>query len=678
MNSDHDGVQEQFWYHRPRAERLAAARLWAGVPLESLGLGVRPFNALMRSHAYPDVAALMLCGHDVEVVRNLGIGSIRSIDEALARCFAEAPAQDPPVCTPEEVPDWPPSYLERIQNAVEALSGRQYNSSMTLSELGWPARLISLCPGPDLDQLSGLRPEEVIALCESLVWHPGMGESLADRLESLVGLSQDLSDEDWAALWRAQGIEVLPAGFMTGGKVSLVQAVEHLIRHTILADRDEVEWIILSHRHRLAGAAEYTLEELGDTFGVTRERIRQREDKALKQVKAWLANPAASISPKRLHPSVSRFLDGLKALIAEVATRPVQAADFIARTNAMAQVDSNKANPLVTMVADLFGVQPISLGRKGLADVWCGGERAQRQHTAALLVQLHEVLNHDTSEALSEVDVTIALNRRARREQKLTLHQVVPLIDLCSSIERLPDGRLQGRFSTLATRAMQMERLLAEANEPLHLSEILRRLNHQMALAGERPMKTANLGNQMAADERFVPIGRSGEWALARWESIETGTILDLMERCLIEANSAMTVDQIYRWVADRRPVSENSITIYLSSDRRFVRAEVDRWGLRQWQREPRFKRPEGTRRTRGGKRVIDRCLIAAKEILHHQPDGQMPLSELRDRLVKELGVPNASVYSFVSRLPQLETFPNPAGGGKLVRLVETGGGTER
>ncbi|HQZ72680.1 MAG TPA: sigma factor-like helix-turn-helix DNA-binding protein [Anaerolineae bacterium] len=664
MDANDVEIQESFWYHRPRAERLAAAQRWAGVPLASLGLGVRPYNALMRLGAYPDVAALMLCGTELEVVRNLGIGSIRSIHEALARCFADAHAPSTHDAAPE-APSWPPQYLARLQEAIQTLTDRKDSSSLILAELGWPLRLISLCPGPSLSQVVQLSPEQITELCRTLVWQPGMGEMLAERLELLVALPEDPDDAAWAALWRAQGIDVIPDAYAAGGRVGLVQAVEHLIQHSILADRDEADWIILTHRHGLAGAEEYTLEELGDTLGVTRERVRQREVKSLQQVSAWLADPAAYVAPKRIHPAVSRFLASLNQYFSEVMSKPVQDPDFIARTNAMAQVRGSKANPLVTMMAGLVGVQRVSLGRKGLGDVWSGGDSAQRRHMAWLLVQLHEILNQDTAEALSGVALTIALNRRSKRDQKLTLNQVAPFIDLCSSIERLSDGRLRGRFSTLATRALQMERLLAEANEPLHLSEILRRLNHQMALSGDKPMKSANLGNQLAADDRFVPIGRSGEWALSRWDSIETGTILDLMERCLIEHDSPRTQDDIYRWVAERRPVSESSIAIYLSGAQSFVRADGDRWALRQWQREPRTRRPRA-----GGGKVIDRCLVAAERMLRQQPDGQMPLSELRNRLMKELGVPSASVYSFVSRLPQLETFPDPAGSGKLVRLI--------
>ena len=52
-----------------------------------------------------------------------------------------------------------------------------------------------------------------------------------------------------------------------------------------LADLTPREQRILRMRFGLGGASEHTLQEVGETFGVTRERIRQIEAKALEKLR---------------------------------------------------------------------------------------------------------------------------------------------------------------------------------------------------------------------------------------------------------------------------------------------------------------------------------------------------------------------------------------------------------
>ena len=53
----------------------------------------------------------------------------------------------------------------------------------------------------------------------------------------------------------------------------------------ILSDLSEKERQILEMRHGLSDGVQHTLEEVGKTFGVTRERIRQIEAKAHEKIR---------------------------------------------------------------------------------------------------------------------------------------------------------------------------------------------------------------------------------------------------------------------------------------------------------------------------------------------------------------------------------------------------------
>jgi DNA-directed RNA polymerase delta subunit len=100
------------------------------------------------------------------------------------------------------------------------------------------------------------------------------------------------------------------------------------------------------------------------------------------------------------------------------------------------------------------------------------------------------------------------------------------------------------------------------ADRPLSVAEITREINYRLVSLGQRQLTDANLTNQIINDERFMPIGRSGQWGLKSWTHIDTNSILKLMEQCSIIQNKPATVDDIYLYVSERRPVRKNSIQL--------------------------------------------------------------------------------------------------------------------
>ena len=61
---------------------------------------------------------------------------------------------------------------------------------------------------------------------------------------------------------------------------------------------------IVSMQFRIGGSPEHTLEEVGKVFGVTRERIRQTEAKALRKLRRpGHASSQVSLPPDRAPPA---------------------------------------------------------------------------------------------------------------------------------------------------------------------------------------------------------------------------------------------------------------------------------------------------------------------------------------------------------------------------------------
>ena len=158
------------------------------------------------------------------------------------------------------------------------------------------------------------------------------------------------------------------------------------------------------------------------------------------------------------------------------------------------------------------------------------------------------------------------------------------LTDLCNSVERREDGSIWGKFEYLKGRGNQVERLLSELGAPMSVADLAREINHRLVPLGQRRIVEKNLTNQIIGDGRFVAIGHSGKWGLKSWSHIDTKNILILMEDYLITHNRPATVDEIFTYVSERRPVSRDSIIMYLTYEKEtFVKTGRTTWGLAKW-----------------------------------------------------------------------------------------------
>lgn len=833
--------EERFWFHRPIADRLAAAHGNSGVALESLVLGRRAYNCLRRSELYDDVRALMLTDESIWVIRNLGVKSVREIDAALKPLFDRADAEPPAlertageqigfenaIRSLAELGDYDEkpwfavslarraaladrlreepanrlglseetidalrrlpglgslggligvgdgivrsgeidtAVLREIHSAVvrytgeiaesldqrdrwlavvDELRGREDLVGRGLADLGLPASLVEALPGLSFDDLKSMSQMELVRVWAGVAMRLRLRSDLLMALESIAEGSGPISAREWAERWRASGYHVLPEGYHEGGEMPLHVALVKLLRHLIVTSLGEDEWAIVQHRKGLLGAESFTLQQIGDAYGLSRERIRQREARALKVLSTWLSDPGRSTAPARVHPHIERALGEIHDLFASVKQAPQRHSVLLEGLSKILGCGEVDAEPILDVLAKQAGVAELHLPRSGLENIWTSEDDPDRSLLRRRVLQFHDQLTRVSTASSTVVELTIAINDRAEPSDRVTVDEIERYSPLCSTIEHLQNGRLQGRFEHLATRAMQLERVLEESGEPMHVSEILRVFNHHGVQYGGKPIQRANLSNHLAVDKRFVPIGRSGIWAMADWPDVETGTLLELMERCFIQHNRPLTADEISTWVGSLRPVGRGSVLAYLSMDDRFAKIDRERWGLSTWDEakaaqrwtrrrvadfvaklfskhsgrwipyarirdalmeaadvplraantmlntnividtfhdaegvlQAEFQRDyikqleEGGGRGREGS-VLHGVRKVAARALQERPDHAMPLNELRNLIMRELGIPSASVYSYVARIEDLVTEPRPLHPGKLVRWV--------
>lgn len=141
--------------------------------------------------------------------------------------------------------------IRRVAMRLEEELGRQPTEEEIGDELDIPAKQVRLL------QTAGIRPASLDA---------PIGDDESNRIADVV------ADQN-------AGTPYLALESKTNGNLVL----------ELMGGLDDREVAILRQRFGLDGGDEKTLEEIGVQFGVTRERIRQIEDKALRKMRKRLA-----------------------------------------------------------------------------------------------------------------------------------------------------------------------------------------------------------------------------------------------------------------------------------------------------------------------------------------------------------------------------------------------------
>ena len=412
--------------------------------------------------------------------------------------------------------------------------------------------------------------------------------AITDVLEVLNHLSESINADghvDWSEFWRRRGLTILPRNHKRGGSPQqILSELPTTIKEILSHDQDTDKlWRTVQRRFGLQGTKEMTLDEIGKAFSLTRERVRQLEAKGLTELNEVLVERRYVGKGYHVHPDVNDFVTRLFDAIATDSTGFVLETELLERCGRAVGASINPGDSAVLfLVFQLFGLTPLNIETYQSTRIWEYGDTKQRSLLEKSIKIIDEILTSENTTALDEFDILVKVNSRLPKLQKIDMLTLHKFLEVCGSVEKISDGMFQGKFEFL-TRGTQAERVLSEAKEPLHVEEIAREINRRLVSKGKRKVQVLNIANIMSSDERFVAVGSSGQRGLKKWTDREYGSIVDVMEKCLMTLNRPATEEEIYDYVAERRPVSKQSIPMYLESQPIFRKADRKRWGLSSW-----------------------------------------------------------------------------------------------
>ncbi|MBZ0299751.1 MAG: TIR domain-containing protein [Anaerolineae bacterium] len=407
--------------------------------------------------------------------------------------------------------------------------------------------------------------------------------------------------------------------------------------------------VVLVRRFGLHGEGKYTLEDIGSVLEVTRERVRQIETKGLQLLGSALKQPRLIDDDKLTSPLFLQELNFLRRTI-EKEGGPVRTEDEVFRfleQRYTHEIDESQ-RAYFRLFFTIFGWQNVSNFQNLSVLVrpfWIVREAEfYKQDLSNALKRIVTALSEECV-SVSYFDLKVRVNQRQKTKfGDLVLRSV---IKICADVEILEDDSFQLSFHRLRNAQDQAYRVLFEHGEPMKVREIHREISRRLAVAGESIPVIRTVSNSMANDSRFLSIGRTA-WALAEWDDIVQGTIVELMKEYFYRSNKPASAREIYAYVKSKRMVKQNSIGAYLVDRDEFVRVGHGVYQLSEWSTDRRRKIPGVKKRIWNQERIAEQVV----QIFDRLQVQELPMAVLVDEVQAALG--RSQVYTALQRCPAI------------------------
>jgi hypothetical protein len=367
----------------------------------------------------------------------------------------------------------------------------------------------------------------------------------------------------------------------------LAVAQEYISQQNEYGSRD---WAIFCVRYGLQGHARRILEDIGREHKITRERVRQTEQRIITQLSHMLHGRYLK-NVDRSHAATMRNI-GLvwrNFLQRWIIVRDIEFQQALQHEEIhCTDTHTRGIIEVIMMLVDAQYKEIIIASQtkstRVVTPIWILSHSTYTENDLNVIEYVHKYLVIYGTHALSLTEIVDGLNTAHAPYERFTPELVEIGLSLCDSVQKLENGKYEIQLCYLS-RTAQAERILSVAGEPMLSTDIVATINAQQP-AYARPTTIQNLVNQMTQSELFVPIGKSGKWALTSM-NVVTDSVINLMQQALREWNTPASDHEIYQYVFAQRPVSENSIKLYLSSHRDiFIQLPQKLWALKEWRKE--------------------------------------------------------------------------------------------
>lgn len=302
-----------------------------------------------------------------------------------------------------------------------------------------------------------------------------------------------------------------------------------------------------------------TLESIGESLGITRERVRQIEEVGFNHIK-------------------KNHKETLEKIFAEFTAYFEQKGGFKKEETVLADLGGTKNKPYVLFFLTLGEGKFVRVvGKKDYHYFWAlnAGSDVRVKETLNSLVS--DISKHGKLLTKQELAANFASNYNLNDES------VASYLEISKKIQENKEGKLGlVDWPEIKPRGVKDKAYLVfkKHEKPLHFREItslIDTLEHNQPNNKKTHPQTVH--NELIKDARFVLVGR-GTYALKEWGYVP-GTIKDIIEKVITEKPHLVAQEDIVKEVLSQRLVAKNTVLINLNNKKYFSKDATGRYLIR-------------------------------------------------------------------------------------------------
>jgi len=331
------------------------------------------------------------------------------------------------------------------------------------------------------------------------------------------------------------------------------QATKKLL--SVLADR---ACDVLERRYGLIDPEKETLESIGQRYGITRERVRQIENYAVKQV-----------VESDLYSKEEEAFSSLEERMREMGS-VVSEEEFLSSISDDSVTQNHVHFLLVLGEAFQKEKEDSDFVHRWHVD----SEVAEKVHNA--IKRLYESLPDEELVSESKLMESFLEHLQDVSHESRDEEMIKRWLRLSKKIDKNPLGEWGSSDSPNVTLKGVRDHaylVLREHGSPLHFTEVAKRIEELF----DKKAHVATTHNELIRDSRFVLVGR-GLYALKEWGYME-GVVKDVIAD-LIEKYGPMTKDEVVDKVLKERYVKHNTIVVNLQDSDVFNKDDAGKYHL--------------------------------------------------------------------------------------------------
>jgi len=528
-------------------------------PIRFLNLSIRTMNALWRANIYTLGELLLIYKPNLFEIRNMGAKAIKEIETVLQsiniaevqqfvvklREQGKTPANLPLTCLglPNSVP-----YRKLRACGIEHL---EHLCNYTVADL----------------QSRGFQRADIASIAAMLRVY-GLGfhntlpvTSIVPNLMNDIGIDRCEGASERQEVLATKETNTPPEKMSERQPVSLTGAI-----HEMLAQVDQRQAEVLRLRYGLEGQSVRTLEEVGQQLGVTRERIRQIEKKALNKLQ---------------HPRRRRAIEPI-ILVLEQALQNANGVIplHVAQEALCSQIDGNTTvsdGQLAFILLFAHHIRPVKDLRMFTLSCEPYAVYAPSVH------DICKILKRIVAQAYAPLSLTEVQTRFASDNDGKAIGLHIPQDFLSACLNAHPDIVLndEGNYGLkqwLSKRLDDIIIVLRQHGKPMHFTEIAEHVNRR--LPASQQTKAHNIHAHIGRlPNLFVRVGR-GLFGLAEWGLVQEDSSADTAYRILCETGHALDIEVLTDRVLEIWQVQRSSVRAGIDLDARFVQVSRGRYWL--------------------------------------------------------------------------------------------------